>query len=295
MRPLMADSADRVLGGGEKSKGAAGRKAPVERELLRRQRHRKLGRFVIAGAFAVALAGGYVGLQRDWHGAALAAMDQGLDTAFRAAGLGVAEVTLEGRRRAGPEALRRALGVAVGDPILRLDLEDLQHRVEGVGWVETATVTRRLPDRLHIAIVEREPFARWQLDGRTALIDRTGQVILADVGARYLTLPRLVGPGANLRAAELFALLDSAPALKRQVSTASLIRERRWDIGMESGVTVRLPETDPGEAWARFSEVNRRDGLLEKRLNLIDLRVPGRVIVRLEPPAAEPGAVERET
>lgn len=295
MRPLTADSADRVLGGGENGKGRTGRKAPVERELLRRQRRRKLGRFVIGGIVAVALAAGYVGLQRDWHGAALTAMDRGLDTAFRAVGLGVAEVTLEGRHRAGPEALRRALGVSVGDPILRLDLEDLQQRLERVGWIEVATVTRRLPDRLHIVIVEREPFARWQLGGRTALIDRSGEVILADVGARYRSLPRLVGPGANARAAELFALLDSAPALKRQVSTASLIRERRWDIGMDGGVTVRLPETDPGEAWARFSEVNRRDGLLAKRLNLIDLRVPGRVIVRLEPPATEAGAVERET
>lgn len=294
MRPLMADSTDRMLSSEEATKKPA-RKARVERSLLKRQRRRKVGRYVLAGAAFVLLAVGYVGYQRDWHGAALTAMDNGLDEAYRAAGLSVAEVTLEGRQRTGPDALRRALGVRIGDPILRLDLRELQTRLESVGWVSSAAVSRQLPDRLHIAIVEREPFARWQLDGRTALIDRDGHVILANVGSRYRGLPRLVGPAANERAAELFALLDQAPSLRRHVLSANLIRERRWDIGMSNGVTVRLPETGAADAWARFGEVERRDGLLQKRLTTIDLRVPGRVIVRLEPSAPEAGGVERET
>lgn len=294
MRPLTADSADRVLSGEESNKKPT-RKGPVQRELPRRERRRRIGRIVLAVGL-LALAGtGYAGWQRDWHGAALTAMDRGLDDAYRAAGLSVAEVTVEGRHNAGPDALRRALGVRIGDPILRLDLQELQARLQRVGWIESAEVYRRLPDRLHIAIVERQPFARWQLDGRTALIDGKGEIILKDVGARYRRLPRLVGPGANERAAELFRLLDTAPALKREVRTASLVRQRRWDIGMANGVTVRLPETDPAEAWTRFGEVNQRDGLLKKRLRTIDLRVPGRVIVRLEPGKPEDGDGERET
>lgn len=293
MRSLKADNADRVLteDAGRRKKQ---KKAPTERAMPRRNRRRKLA----MGGGVVLLTGllgtGAWGLSQGWHTDALRAADEGLDGLHRAAGLAVAEVTVSGRDRAGPEALRHALDVRVGDPILRLDLDELKERLESNGWVRSASISRHLPDRLHISIEERVPFARWQLNGRTALVDPDGEIILRNVGARYQHLPRLVGPQANARAAELFELLERSPRLAAQVKTASLIRERRWDIGMDNGVTIRLPEDEPGEAWSRFNDVDRRDGLLAKRLKLIDLRVPGRVIVRLKPKPAESGP-DRET
>jgi cell division protein FtsQ len=295
MRSLKADSADRVLADdGPSKKNGKQKKAPTERAMPKRNRRRKLamaGAAVVMTAFLGTTAWG---LSQGWHLDAVNAANKGLDGLHRAAGLAVSEVTVSGRDRAGPEALRHALGVEIGDPILRLDLDALKARLEGNGWVRTASISRHLPDRLHIAIEERTPFARWQMNGRTALIDPDGEVILKNVGARYRHLPRLVGPQANLRAAELFALLESAPRLAAKVQTANLVRERRWDIGMENGITIRLPEDAASEAWSRFNDVDRRDGLLAKRLKLIDLRVPGRVIVRLKPKEADTGP-DRET
>ncbi|WP_416899914.1 MAG: cell division protein FtsQ/DivIB [Minwuia sp.] len=294
MSALKADKADRVLNeGGKRPKKAA---ASTERALPRRKRRRRmawLGGSALALVIAAVAAVGYM---ENWHGQAAEAVDRAYSDVHRGFGLAVAEVTIEGRHRAGPDALRAALGVQVGDPILRLDLDEIRARIETIGWVRTAAVSRELPGRLHIRIVERVPFARWQLDGQTSLVDRDGAVILADVGARYRGLPRIVGADANLRAAELFDMLQSAPRLAAQVHTANLIRERRWDIGMANGITIRLPEEEPGEAWNRFNEVDRRDGLLAQRLKLIDLRVPGRVIVRLKSkPESETAEAERET
>lgn len=295
MRSLKAEGADRVLNDDAPAKrNRKQKKAPAQRAMPKRNRRRKLALGASALALAALIGTGAWGLSQGWHLDALQAADEGLDNLHRSAGLAVNEVTVSGRHRAGPEALRHALNVNIGDPILRLDLVELKQQLELNGWVRTASVSRHLPDRLHIQIEERVPFARWQLKGRTALVDPDGEVILRNVGARYQHLPRLVGPQANLRAAELFELLERSPRLAAQVKTASLIRERRWDIGMNNGITVRLPEVEPGEAWSRFNDVDRRDGLLAKRLKLIDLRVPGRVIVRLKPKPADTGP-ERET
>ncbi|WP_417513948.1 cell division protein FtsQ/DivIB [Minwuia sp.] len=292
MRSLKADDADRVL---ESKKPRSRKKPSTERTMPRRNRRRRMA--WAGGLMAVLLVGatGVYGYSDNWHGKTAKAIDRGIDQVHRGLGLGLAEVTISGRHRAGPEALRAMLDLQLGDPILRLDLDDLRQQIEQNGWVRHASISRHLPGRLHIAINEREPFARWQLNGKTALIDSEGETILRNVGSRYQHLPRLVGPQANLRAGELFDLLERSPRLAAQVRTASLIRERRWDIGMENGVTIRLPETEAGDAWAQFNEVDRRDGLLAKRLKLIDLRVPGRVIVRLKPQPAAPVNSERET
>lgn len=295
MRSLKADSADRVLAADTSTgKSRTKKKAPTERAMPKRNRRRKQALTGAGIALTGVLAITAWGLSQGWHQDAVRAADKGLDGLHRAVGLAVGEVTVSGRDRAGPDALRRALGVKIGDPILRLDLTALKARLEDNGWVRSASISRQLPGRLHITIEERVPFARWQMDGRTALVDPDGAVILKNVGARYTHLPRLVGPQANLRAAELFDLLQRSPRLASQVRTASLIRERRWDIGMDNGITIRLPELEPGEAWSRFNDVDRRDGLLAKRLKLIDLRVPGRVIVRLKPKPADTGP-DRET
>lgn len=295
MRSLKADSSDRVLTDDEPvTKGRKQKKAPMQRAMPRRNRRRKLAMAGAAMTLVGILATGITGYTQGWHLDVIQAADKGLDGLHRSVGLAVNEVTVSGRHRAGPEALRHALGIQIGDPILRLDLEGLKARLEDNGWVRSASISRQLPDRLHIVIEERQPFARWQLKGRTALIDPQGEVILSSVGSRYQHLPRLVGPQANMRAAELFSLLERSPRLAALVKSASLVRERRWDIGMDNGITIRLPEEEPGEAWSRFNDVDRRDGLLAKRLKLIDLRVPGRVIVRLKPKPAGTGP-DRET
>lgn len=293
MSEMRALRADRPV---VESTTKAPRKAqPARREMPKRQRRRR--GLALAGVVLtlVAAAGTARGIQLGWDDRIAVALDQGLDDSMRAAGLGVAEITLQGRNNAGLDAVRRALGVSRGDPILRLDLAELQSRVQAVGWVRTATITRQLPDRLHVVIEEREPFVRWQMDGQTALIDREGVVILPEVGNRFQNLPRIVGAGANERALELVELLSIAPAIAAEVATATLVRERRWDIGLKSGITVRLPEEDAAGAWARLAEPAAQARLLGADVAQIDLRVPGRVIVRARGDTSQDSGSGRDT
>jgi cell division protein FtsQ len=96
-------------------------------------------------------------------------------------------------------------------------------------------------------------------------------------------LPLLIGPGANAHARELNRLMDEVPTLKPQLASATWIGRRRWDLSFQTGETVALPEGEPAarQALAKFAKADRSSGLLGRGLVRFDLRVPGKMIVRL--------------
>jgi cell division protein FtsQ len=85
----------------------------------------------------------------------------------------------------------------------------------------------------------------------------------------------------------LFAALAEEPDLHRRVSNAVRVRERRWDVELVNGVTVRLPEDEVAAAWRRLGEVERAQRLLDRDIVVIDLRFADRLVVQLNPAAAQ--------
>lgn len=164
-----------------------------------------------------------------------------------------------------------------------VDVDDIRERLLRFGWVKDARVSRRLPDTLVIDIVERQPTALWQDQGRLALIDRNGTVIDRVSVTQMPDLPLLVGPGANLHERELDRLLDAAPTLKPQLVSATWVGSRRWDLKLQTGETIALPEGEEAArtALAKFADLDKSTGLLGRGLLRLDLRLPGKMIVRL--------------
>ena len=277
-----------LSGRGERSVGRRGTRRSDARRRRRALRSRALRRAsvalvavtVISGSGALLWSGGH--LQR-----AAAGIEAGALALTARAGFSVQRVTLVGRRLAPRGDLLAALEVGRGDPIVAVDLVRAHARIEALGWVEQATLTRRLPDGIHIVMRERVPLARWQRGGETVLVDAAGTEITGRGLDRWRQLPLVVGAGANLRAAETLALLAREPRLYRRVRSATLVRERRWDVGLAGGVVVRLPEQEPAAAWHRLAKLDGKTRLLERDLAAIDLRFADRLVVRLSPGAAE--------
>jgi cell division protein FtsQ len=164
-----------------------------------------------------------------------------------------------------------------------VDLEATRQRLLQFGWVRDARVSRRLPDTLVVDIVERRPAAIWQHNQKLALIDMDGVVLEAVRLDAMPDLPLLIGPAANLHAAELARLTQAAPNLKPAMAGASWVGGRRWDLRFQSGEVLALPE---GEAAARkaltkFANMDQSVQLLGKGYVRIDMRDPRRMLVRL--------------
>ena len=227
--------------------------------------------------------------------------------AERAAGtaIGNAGFTISGYQIAGINHMNRALVDAVVTDELRrasdesgsakapqalVSVSEIRRRLLGYGWVKDARVSRRLPDTLVIDIVERKPAALWQNQGQLALIDTEGVVLDRVPVDKMPDLPLLIGPGANGEEEQLTRLMAAVPTLKPQLASATWVGGRRWDLNFQSGETVALPEGEDSAkaALMKFARVDKESGLLGRGIVRLDLRVPGKMIVRLPRAPGEP-------
>ena len=210
------------------------------------------------------------------------------------AGFRVKSVDIQGLKQMDP---RPVYDIALDQRTTAMPLVDvsgIRERLLQFGWVKDARVSRRFPDTLVIDIVERTPAALWQNDEGLSLIDAEGVVLDRVPVSRMPDLPLLVGKGANAQAVPLERLLDKVPTLKAQLVSAKWIGQRRWDLTFQSGETVLLPEGEAaaGSALAKFAKMDKSAGLLGRGIVRFDLRIPGKMTVRLPREPGEPIAPE---
>ena len=196
------------------------------------------------------------------------------------AGLKVGKITVSGRNDIPREELLAAVSVKQGDPILEIDTAAVRDRLQQLGRVRTASVTRLLPDTIHIELVERRPLAIWQNNGRHQLVDQEGKVIAGQVG-NATGLPLVVGQGAPAHAAEILSVIAREPKLAALVVAAVRVSDRRWDVRLGNGITVRLPEVDYAGAWHRLAALERSHGLTGRAIDAVDMRLADRLVIHM--------------
>jgi cell division protein FtsQ len=201
----------------------------------------------------------------------------------------VQQVVIEGRANTPDPVLRAALGVIPGQPILAFSVADARARIETLSWVDHATVERRLPGTIVVQLEERRPFAIWQNQGRFVLIDRAGQIVANQDVAAFRQLPLVVGAGAPEHAAALLDDLAAQPALQSRVTAAVRVGERRWNLVLNNGLSVLLPEGQARAALVRLMELQASQALLDRPLQTVDMRLPDRLVLRPRPDVPLPG------
>jgi cell division protein FtsQ len=255
------------------------REEQSENLLLRRrqQKRKRIAGFVALGILGAALLTAQVTGET---GKALTALDKGSEKLLIDAGVTVESIQVIGRVKTDPDALRAALDVARGESLLHVDLDAMRKRVEAIGWVKSANLYRRLPNRLVLKIEERQAFAVWQYEGKLQVIDRDGTVIVPASLGNFSSLPLIVGKGAPDDAAELERMLAAEPALARKVAAAVRVGDRRWNIRFKNGVEAQLPQDDPEDAWGKLAKLEADHGVLERDIVHVDLRLKDRLVIR---------------
>ena len=237
------------------------------------------------GAFAVAIAG-----------VALVALDipskawLATGEAVGNAGFRVKSLDVKGLNKMDPKPVYQIALDQKTTAMPLVDVAGIREKLLGFGWVKDARVSRRFPDTLVIDIVERTPAAIWQDTARLNLIDKEGVVLDRVPVADMPDLPLLVGPGANRQAVPLQQLLDVAPSLKAQLVSATWVGGRRWDLTLQSGETIALPEGQEvaKTALTKFAKMDKESGLVGRGMLRFDLRIPGKMTVRLPRQPGEP-------
>jgi cell division protein FtsQ len=244
---------------------------------------------VVAGLAVLALAAA------QWFGLTAAAYQQYAGLAAKA-GFQVQRVEITGMERVDQLKVYELVLAEKDRAMPLVDIDQVRADLLEYGWIKDARVSRRLPDTLAVDIIERQPTAVWQREGKYSLIDAEGIVLQHVKAAEAGELPVINGPDANRHAVALNELLDKASALKAQVSGASWIGNRRWDLRFKSGETLALPEGEKAaaEALLNFARMDGIHRLLGRDLIHFDLRDPDRAYFR-KAPNVEPAKAEGKT
>ncbi|MEZ5921370.1 MAG: FtsQ-type POTRA domain-containing protein [Parvularculaceae bacterium] len=219
-----------------------------------------------------------------WAGGYFAFLGRTIDNTARkvavGSGLEVRRVLLRGAHQTANDEVVAALGPVIGQSLPHISLNEARARVENLGWIRSAAVTRLYPDTISISVREREPAAVWQIKGDFKLIDDTGAII-RQVGAyEYSNLPLIVGSGAPEAASGILKSIGKHTALQERTYALVRVGERRWNMRLRNNIDIKLPELEYAKAIDDLALLQTAQGTLDQPIEYIDLRDPERMVVK---------------
>lgn len=186
------------------------------------------------------------------------------------------------------EEIRETLPIDLPESSFDLDLEALRARIVGMAPVKSAAVRIRPGGILQVDVTERAPVFVWRSDEGVRLIDEKG-VIIAQLPSRRLRpdLPLIAGKGASDHVAEAKALFAAATPLGDRLRGLVRVGERRWDVVLDRGQRILLPEVQPVRALERVIALSAAQEMLDRDVAVVDMRLRSRPTLRMTQAAYE--------
>jgi cell division protein FtsQ len=242
----------------------------------------------VAATVLILLGSAGLGIVKGGHVEELtSALNNTRNAVANSAGFRINSVVINGRKQLSQDEVLAIGGVSGHSSLLFLDAASVRDRLKADPWIADATVLKLYPGQLQIDIVERSAFALWQQDGRISVIADDGAVLEPYLSRRFVSLPLVVGKGAEIQARDFLALLARYPIVKSVTKAAILVGERRWNLRLKDGLDIRLPENDVSNALAELSRLDKEDKLFSRDIVAIDMRLPDRLTVQLSDDAAK--------
>jgi cell division protein FtsQ len=237
-------------------------------------------------AFALVMAGGWylTGEGRiERLGAAVAELRRSIEERPE---FMVAALRIENASEALAADIRAAVPLALPASSFDLDLAAIRARIEELDAVARAEVRVVTGNVLEMRIEERVPAVVWRGRERLETLDATGHRVLALAArAERADLGLIAGDGADRAVPEALALLAAAGPIAERVRGLVRVGERRWDLELDRGQRILLPEADPVAALERVIALAQAQDLLARDVLAVDLRDGRRPILRLSPGA----------
>lgn len=161
-----------------------------------------------------------------------------------------------------------------------IDLPALRRAIEGYDAVARAEL-RVAGGRIEVRLTERDPAVLWRTPDRLLVLDNSGRriAVLADRAVRP-DLAVIAGEGADAAVPEALALLAAGAPLAERLRGLERIGNRRWDVVLDRGQRILLPETGAIAALERAIALHQAQDLLNRDILALDFR-NGRPVARL--------------
>lgn len=191
---------------------------------------------------------------------------------FFSSWLAVQGVEVDGASTLSAAEVRSAADVTVGEPLARVDLDQIRARVEALATVRSADVTREWPDHVLVSVEERVAVAVVSIGGRIRGMDTDG-VVFRDYAKAPAGLPQ-VRTSTDTRSdalQEAARVIGALPVeVSRLVDHVAVQTVDQISLVLRDGRTVVWGSADESGLKAKVLAV-----LLRQRAQTYDVSVPG--------------------
>jgi cell division protein FtsQ len=188
--------------------------------------------------------------------------------------LAVRNVQVAGVRTVPVDAVSEVAAVPLGEPLARVDVDQVRERVERLPVVEHADISRSWPHTVSIEVTERTPVAAVRSGGAYRLIDAEG-VMYRSVSQPGKRLPVMtigtqpaVAHDAATEAASVMATLPHR--LAKRVSAVDADTMDSIELRLQDGRRVVWGSAESSQTKARVLSA-----LLHRKAQVYDVSVPG--------------------
>lgn len=182
------------------------------------------------------------------------------------------------------ELIRAELPIDFPISSFDLDLEAMQEQVVALGPVRKARLRIRQGGVLQVDVTERLPAILWRTEQDLRLLDHKG-VAVSSASARdvFAHLPVIAGEGAERAVPEALSLYAVTGPLRGRLRGFERMGARRWDVVLDRGQRIMLPEEGAVLALERVIAMDQAIDidLLSRDLEAVDLRLPQRPTIRM--------------
>ena len=209
----------------------------------------------------------------------------------------IEDVEVTGAARVSGVWVETTLASLEGQNLWRVSLDGVDHRLAQHPWVDRVELRRELPRRLVVRVIEREPVALLETATGLVWLDAAGATIApwdgegqADDFVR-VRWSKAEGPVPVESVQRLVtSLVDLLPAGSSGPATVTVLGDEDYRIearGLPAPLVVRATTLEAGVG--RLDVVLKEMGRRNVESEVIDLRLPERVLVRPRPSAAQGG------
>ena len=186
---------------------------------------------------------------------------------------GLESIAIQGNSQLSFNDVALATGIARGQQLAEIDLDQVETRLREQPWIKNAHVLRLPPATLVVRVDEREPRALLvepsggDQPGRVRLVDEAGVVFAVASGRE--NLPQFVG-GENLETGRGHVMLADGLSLLRTLKSAEI----EAVVSPGDPLTVQLPDDGSSEGWivrGRIEVILGQDQLEARIERLVEL------------------------
>jgi len=178
------------------------------------------------------------------------------------------------------------LGLDGTTSLVALNADAARQKIANLPWVQSVEVRKVYPRTVEVKLTERKAYAIWQHGSELSLIQKDGSVIAPLRDNKFAKLPLFVGRDAETAAASIDDEFAKWQDVRDHVRAFVRVAGRRWDLYLDNGVIIKLPEDNIDGALARLTKLDKDQNLLQRDIAAVDLRLGDRTAIELTPDAA---------